>query len=73
MVCGYRPDVIHHPGSLIFRKSLTPSGIDLQSWANREQLFKAYGRNQNSTPNCHVRVVYAPNEVEDAQRRTVKA
>jgi len=23
MVCGHRPDVIHHPGSLIFRKSLS--------------------------------------------------
>ena len=23
MVCGYRPDLIHHPGYLIFRESLT--------------------------------------------------
>ncbi|MBV8401896.1 MAG: type IV secretory system conjugative DNA transfer family protein [Acetobacteraceae bacterium] len=34
---------------------------------NREQLFKAYGQHQNITPNCHVRVVYASNELEDAK------
>jgi hypothetical protein len=27
MVCGYRPDLLSHPGYLIFRKSLTGSTI----------------------------------------------
>lgn len=29
---------------------------------NREQIFKAYGPNQSVTGNCHIRIVYAPNE-----------
>ena len=31
---------------------------------NREQMFNAYGAHQSITGNCHVRIVYAPNEWE---------
>lgn len=31
---------------------------------NREQMFAAYGQYQSITGNCHVRIVYAPNERE---------
>jgi len=34
---------------------------------NREQLFAAYGQHQSITGNCHVRIVYAPNEYETAE------
>lgn len=34
---------------------------------NREQLFGAYGPHQSITANCHVRIVYAPNEQETAE------
>lgn len=34
---------------------------------NREQLFNAYGQHQSITGNCHVRIVYAPNEWETAE------
>jgi type IV secretion system protein VirD4 len=34
---------------------------------NREQMFNAYGPHQSITSNCHVRVVYAPNEWESAE------
>ncbi len=34
---------------------------------NREQMFQAYGQYQSITGNCHVRIVYAPNEWETAQ------
>ena len=34
---------------------------------NREQLFNAYGAHQSITGNCHVRIVYAPNEWETAE------
>ncbi|HSZ89786.1 MAG TPA: type IV secretory system conjugative DNA transfer family protein, partial [Acetobacteraceae bacterium] len=34
---------------------------------NREQMFNAYGANQSITGNCHVRIVYAPNEWETAE------
>lgn len=33
----------------------------------REQLVGAYGPNQTITGNCHVRIVYAPNEVDSAK------
>jgi type IV secretion system protein VirD4 len=29
---------------------------------NREQLFQAYGPHQSITGNCHIRIIYAPNE-----------
>ena len=29
---------------------------------NREQMFRAYGEHQSITANCHVRIIYAPNE-----------
>ena len=29
---------------------------------NREQLFQAYGQHQSITGNCHIRIIYAPNE-----------
>lgn len=34
---------------------------------NREQMFGAYGPHQSITANCHVRIVYAPNEWESAE------
>jgi type IV secretion system protein VirD4 len=34
---------------------------------NREQMFNAYGHHQSITSNCHVRIVYAPNEWESAE------
>ena len=34
---------------------------------NREQMFGAYGQYQSITANCHVRIVYAPNEWESAE------
>jgi type IV secretion system protein VirD4 len=34
---------------------------------NREQLFQSYGQYQTITGNCHVRIVYAPNEWESAE------
>ena len=34
---------------------------------NREQMFNAYGQHQSITSNCHVRIVYAPNEWESAE------
>ena len=34
---------------------------------NREQLFQAYGQHQTITGNCHIRIVYAPNERESAE------
>ena len=34
---------------------------------NREQMFGAYGQHQNITANCHIRIVYAPNEWESAE------
>ncbi|MDA8247977.1 MAG: type IV secretory system conjugative DNA transfer family protein [Rhodospirillales bacterium] len=34
---------------------------------NREQMFGAYGQHQSITANCHVRIVYAPNEWESAE------
>jgi type IV secretion system protein VirD4 len=34
---------------------------------NREQMFNAYGPHQSITGNCHVRIVYAPNEWESAE------
>ena len=34
---------------------------------NREQMFQAYGQWQSITGNCHVRIVYAPNEWETAE------
>jgi type IV secretion system protein VirD4 len=34
---------------------------------NREQMFNAYGPHQSITSNCHVRIVYAPNEWESAE------
>ncbi len=34
---------------------------------NREQLFGAYGQYQAITGNCHIRIVYAPNERESAE------
>jgi type IV secretion system protein VirD4 len=34
---------------------------------NREQMFNAYGAHQSITSNCHVRIVYAPNEWESAE------
>ncbi len=34
---------------------------------NREQVFAAYGQYQSITGNCHVRIVYAPNERESAE------
>jgi type IV secretion system protein VirD4 len=29
---------------------------------DREQMFQAYGQHQSITANCHVRIIYAPNE-----------
>ncbi|MDT7953489.1 MAG: type IV secretory system conjugative DNA transfer family protein [Acetobacteraceae bacterium] len=34
---------------------------------NREQMFGAYGQHQSITANCHIRIVYAPNEWESAE------
>lgn len=34
---------------------------------DREQMFRAYGQYQTITPNCHVRIVYAPNETATAE------
>jgi type IV secretion system protein VirD4 len=34
---------------------------------DREQLFSAYGQHQTITTNCHIRIVYAPNERETAR------
>jgi type IV secretion system protein VirD4 len=34
---------------------------------DREQLFSAYGQHQTITSNCHIRIVYAPNERETAR------
>jgi type IV secretion system protein VirD4 len=34
---------------------------------DREQLFGAYGQHQTITANCHVRIIYAPNERETAR------
>jgi len=34
---------------------------------SREQLFGAYGQYQSITGNCHIRIVYAPNERESAE------
>lgn len=34
---------------------------------NREQLFAAYGQHQTITANCHIRVLFAPNEWETAR------
>ncbi|HUZ64828.1 MAG TPA: type IV secretory system conjugative DNA transfer family protein [Acetobacteraceae bacterium] len=34
---------------------------------NREQMFGAYGPHQSITANCHIRIVYAPNEWESAE------
>ncbi len=33
---------------------------------NREQLFRHYGQYQSVTGNCHIRIIYAPNEQETA-------
>ena len=34
---------------------------------DREQLFNAYGQHQSITANCHIRIIYAPNERETAR------
>ncbi len=34
---------------------------------DRTQLFKAYTQHQSVTGNCHIRIIYAPNEVETAE------
>ena len=34
---------------------------------DREQLFGAYGQHQTITANCHVRIIFAPNERETAK------
>ena len=34
---------------------------------NREQMFNAYGQWQSITGNCHIRIIYAPNEIESAR------
>jgi type IV secretion system protein VirD4 len=34
---------------------------------DREQLFSAYGQHQSITANCHIRIIYAPNERETAR------
>ena len=34
---------------------------------DREQMLSAYGQHQTVTPNCHVRIIYAPNERETAR------
>ncbi|MGR3715250.1 MAG: type IV secretory system conjugative DNA transfer family protein [Thermohalobaculum sp.] len=34
---------------------------------NREQMFAAYGQHQSITGNCHIRIVYAPNEWSTAE------
>jgi type IV secretion system protein VirD4 len=34
---------------------------------DREQMFAAYGAHQTITSNCHIRIVYAPNERETAR------
>ncbi len=34
---------------------------------NREQMFNAYGQYQSITGNCHIRIIYAPNEIESAK------
>lgn len=34
---------------------------------DRTQLFKAYTQHQSVTGNCHIRLIYAPNEVETAE------
>jgi type IV secretion system protein VirD4 len=34
---------------------------------DREQMFAAYGQHQTITGNCHIRIIYAPNERETAR------
>jgi type IV secretion system protein VirD4 len=34
---------------------------------DREQMFRAYGEHQSITANCHVRIIYAPNEWSTAK------
>ena len=34
---------------------------------DREQMFSAYGQHQTITGNCHIRIIYAPNERETAR------
>ena len=34
---------------------------------DREQMFSAYGPHQSITGNCHVRIVYPPNEWETGE------
>ena len=34
---------------------------------DREQMFAAYGEHQTITGNCHIRIIYAPNERETAR------
>ena len=34
---------------------------------DREQMFDAYGEHQTITGNCHIRIIYAPNERETAR------
>jgi type IV secretion system protein VirD4 len=34
---------------------------------DREQMFSAYGEHQTITGNCHIRIIYAPNERETAR------
>ena len=34
---------------------------------DREQMFRAYGEHQSITGNCHIRIVYAPNEWKTAE------
>lgn len=34
---------------------------------DREQMFSAYGEHQGITGNCHIRIIYAPNERETAR------
>jgi type IV secretion system protein VirD4 len=34
---------------------------------DREQMLSAYGQHQTITANCHVRIIYAPNERETAR------
>jgi type IV secretion system protein VirD4 len=34
---------------------------------DREQMFRSYGEHQSITANCHVRIIYAPNEWSTAK------
>lgn len=34
---------------------------------NRQQLFATYGKDQSITGNCHIRIIYTPNEFETAE------